>query len=797
MWQDLRFGLRSLTKAPGFTAIAVLTLALGIGANTTIFSVVNTVLIRPLPYANPERILLVADTIPGGGPTTSSLPKFRFLHEHAKSFSAIAALTERWVQVSGPAPAPPAEIPGARVAADFFEVFGVKPAMGRVFQPNEGEPGATPVAVIADSLWKNRFGSDPSIIGKSFAVNGLSTAVIGVMPAGFEYPPDTQIWIPRIYEHSVITPIQIERGASYLAYYARLRGGVDLQSAEAELALLSRQYDASHPGFGDTGRTMSATPLRETLVNGYRLILLVLLGAVAFVLLIACANVANLLLARAVARQSEIAIRASLGASRRRLLVQFLTESVLLASLGAALGLAIAYWSSRVIRTWTDLPRAGEIHIDVSVLIFTLAVAVLTGVLFGLGPALQASRIDLNDALKSRGRAVAAGGKLREIMIASEVALAMILLTGAGLLMRSFLRLESVNPGYRTQNLVTMRVALSPQRYPGAARRVAFYDRVLERIAAIPGVSNAALANTLPPAGRAIAYFFNIEGRPALEPTKAPIAWMHSISPNYFQTLGVPLLAGRGFTEADSAGAPLVAIINQTMARRFWPDEDPVGQHIVYSREAVAVQIVGVAGDMKIGGLGDNSSYNILFVPYRQRPFQTMSIIARGPVSIAQDVRREILAIDRDQPVANIRTMEEAVADSVAAPRLRTALIAGFASLALILAAIGIGGMVAWSVTQRTNEIGIRMALGARPSNILGMILRQAFTMIGAGQIAGIIGAFALTRVLASFLFGISAADPLTFLTVALLLSLVALLASVFAARRALRVDPMIALRLS
>jgi putative ABC transport system permease protein len=442
------------------------------------------------------------------------------------------------------------------------------------------------------------------------------------------------------------------------------------------------------------------------------------------------------------------------------------------------------------------LPRADEIHIDPSVLLFTAAVAIFTGVLFGLGPAMHSARVDLNDTLKAGGRGIVGGGKLRGAMIAAEVALAMILLTGAGLLMRSFLRLENVDPGFRTGDLVTMRVSLAAQRYPRPEQRSAFYDRLLERVQSIPGVRGAAIANALPVQGRAIAYFFNIEGRPALESTKAPVAWMHSISPDYFQTLGIPVLAGRAFNMADTSSAPLVAMINQTMARRFWPNEDPIGKRIIYSREGVTVQIVGVTPDLKIGGLGDNSANNILFVPYRQRPFLSVEIVARGPSSIAQDVRREVLAIDRDQPVANVRTMSEVLADSMTQPHLRTALIGGFAALALTLAAIGIGGMVAWSVTQRTNEIGIRMALGARPADVFAMILRQAFTMVGAGQLAGLAGALALTRVLSNFLFGVSPEDPATFLVVTIVLACVAFSACVFAARRALRIDPLIALRL-
>ena len=788
-----------LIQAPGFTAVALLTIALGIAANTTIFSLVNSILLQPLPYPNPERLVQVGDIYPATGTIiTSSLPKFTFIRDHARSFSAFTAVTDRRFQVNGPAPALPAEIFGARVSSDFFSVFGVNPASGRTFERAEDQPGAPPVVVISEKLWRIRFGADPNVIGKNIGVNGASTTIIGIMPAGFDYPDGTEIWIPRIFEHSVITPVQIQRGASYMIFYARLADGVAAQTAQAEMDLLSRQYDAAHAGFGDVGRGMRILPLRETIVGDSRRLLLVVFGAVGFVLLIACANVANLLLARAIARQKEVAVRVSLGASRLRLFVQFLTESLLLASLGGTLGLLISLWATRLIRGIGPdiLPRANEVHIDLRVLLFTAALAMLSSILFGLGPALHSARLDLNEALKATGRGIAAGSKLRAVMMTCEVALAMILLSGAGLLMRSFLRLANVDPGFRPDHLVTMRVSLAAARYPSRPQQVEFYDRVLDRLASLPGVRNASLASALPVNGRTLAYFFNVDGRPPLDPSKAPTAWMHSISPNYFETLGIPFLAGRAFNAADNAGAMPVAIVNQTMARRFWPDENPVGNHFTYAREAISVQIVGVSADVKIGGLGNTGPDNLFYVPYRQRPFLGATIIARGPESLVSAAPREILAIDPDEPVSDIRTMEQAISDSISQPRLRTAVIGAFALLAVLLAAIGIAGMVAWSVSQRTAEIGIRMALGARPSNILGMVLRQAFAIVGAGQLLGLAGALALTRVLSSFLFGISPEDTLTFVSVLVLLGGIALAASMIAARRALSVDPVIALRI-
>ena len=556
MLQDLRFGMRMLSRSPGFTAMALLTLALGIGANTTIFSVVNSVLLRPLPYENPSRIVQVQDMV-GAAPITSSYPKFSFLRDHARSFSALAAVSFTRLQLAGPSTAPPAEVTAMRVSAELFKMLGVKPIAGRWFLDSEDRPGADPAAIIGYSLWQNRFGGDPSAVGTTVSLDGISTAIVGVMPPGFDFTSEVEVWVPKPFESSLITPKQIQNGASYLLLFARLADGVDAHAAEAEVRILATQYDAGHRGFGDTGRTEAIVPLRETFVSDVRRILLVLLGAVGFVLLIASANVANLLLARAIARRKEVAIRASLGASRQRLLLQFLMESLLLSAIGATLGLLLASWSIRLLGTLGPriLPRAGEIHLDGTVLAFTAIVAFVTAIVFGLGPAVHASRVDLNEALKAGSRTLTHGGRLRGIMVAAEVAFATILLTGAGLLLRSFLRLESVDPGFRPENLAIMRMGLAPARYTTRARQVAFFDRVLERAATLPGVRDAALASGLPVNGRTIGYFYNIEGRPALPPNKAPAAFLHSISPGYFRTLGIPLIAGRAFSEAEKEPA--------------------------------------------------------------------------------------------------------------------------------------------------------------------------------------------------------------------------------------------------
>jgi putative ABC transport system permease protein len=794
--QNLRFGLRMLRKSPGFTGLALLTLALGIGANTTIFSVVNSVLLRPLPYKDPDRIVQLQDMI-GSNAITSSFPKFSFLRDRAHSFSALAAISFATFQVNGPANAAPAEVTGLRVSSEFFRVLGVNMALGRAFSDEEDRPGGPAVAVISYALWQNRFASDPAVTGKTVALDGTPTTIVGVAPAGFRFPSETEIWIPKTFEHAIITRAQIQAGASYLLLYGRLAAGVAAMAAQAEVSALNQQYDVAHRGFGDTGRTVALVPLRESFVGDVRRILLVLLGAVGFVLLIATANVANLLLARAAARQKEVAVRAALGAGYARLLGQFLTESLLLAMMGAVAGVALSLVGARMIGRLSPniLPRAGEIKVDGAVLAFTAGIAVLAGVLFGLGPALHAMRVDLNEALKATSRGIARASGLRGFMIAAEVALATILLTGAGLLMRSFLNLESVDPGFRPDNLVVMRIGLAPARYPQPAQQSEFYHRVLEKVAATAGVHDVALANALPTRGRAIGYFFNIEGRPPLEPAKAPTAWLQSISPGYFHAMGIPLLAGRGFTDSDDAAAPLVAIINQNMARRHWPNEDPLGRVIVYSRERLRLKIVGVCANVKAGGLGDASRDDLMYVPYRQRPYLAMWVVARGPSSIANAMRTDVAAIDPEQPVTAIQSMQAFISDSVSQPRLRTALIGSFAALALILAMIGIAGVVAWSVSQRTNEIGVRMALGASRMNVMSMVVQQSFVMIAAGQVVGVAGALALTRVLSNFLFGVTAEDPLTFAAVVGAMAVAALSTCVLAARRALQVDPVIALR--
>lgn len=804
--QDFRYGFRILIRSPGFAALAAITIALGVGANTTILSIVNGILLTPLPFPEPQRIMQLSDSrdLQGSVTVMMSYPKFRALDDHSRSFESLAGISFSSFQLgSGAAHEIPVQVAGVRVSEAFFRVLAVQPALGRTFLKEEDRDGGAKVAIISHRLWATRFGGDPGVIGRSIPLDGESATVIAVMPADFDYPEQTDIWLPRPFESAVITRAQMENGAGFLSVIGRLRRGVDVKQARAEADTLSRQYSQEHPGFTDAGHGIIIDQLRQVLVQDIRSTLLILLGAVGLVLLIATANVANLLLARAIGRQKEIAVRGALGAGRSRLIAQFLSESVLLAGFGAALGLALAFACLSIVNKLDPavLPRASEIHIDGAVLGFTIAVSLLTGILFGLGPALHSSRMDLNDALKASTRGTTGGvrgTRLRSAMTIAEVAVAVILLTGAGLLIRSFLRLEAVDPGFRRDHLLTMHIALPTGRYSHQPQQTAFYDRVLERAGSVPGVREAAVTSALPLAGSGIIYFFNVEGQPSLGPGRDPVAWLESVSPGFFDTIGVPLVKGRWFTDADRAETRPVVVVNQTMARRYWPNDDPIGKHLTYSREHITCEVVGVVGDTKMRGLNGGGPSEQMYVPYRQKPFLAMWLVTRSasdPASVASSVRRELLAIDADQPVTDVRTMEDVIADSVARPRLRMIVMGAFAALAMVLAVIGIFGVIAWSVSQRTAEIGIRMALGAEPGAVRRMVVFEGMRVIAVGVVIGTAGALGLTRLLSTVLFGTSAADPATFAGVVVVLGAAALVACYLAAQKATRVDAIVALR--
>jgi putative ABC transport system permease protein len=802
LWQDVRFGVRMLVKSPTFTIVAVLALALGIGANSAIFSVVNTILLRPLPYPDPDSLVMVwEERAKAGYPRDTPSPaNFISWKEQSQTLLGMSAYTNLSVSLTGVGE--PERIEGQRVSASLFPLLGVEPHMGRAFLPEEDQPGGNRVAMMSHGLWQRRFGSDPNIVGKALTLNGESRTIVGVMPANFEFPSrEIEIWVPIAFPPEEAA----RRGAHFLQVIARTKPGVSVEQAQAEMhtvaAGLQQQYPQTNTAVGAT-----LIPLHEHLVGDIRPALLILLGAVGFVLLIACVNVANLLLARASARQKEIAVRIALGAGRLRLIRQFLTESILLAGMGGVVGLLLAVWSIKLLTAFipANISQAKSISIDAGVLLFTVGISLLTGLIFGLAPALQASRFSLNDTLKEGGRDSTSGGRggrVRNLLVVTEIALALVLLIGAGLLINSFWHLRNVDPGFQTDHLLTMKVVLPPLKYPDTGRRAAFYDELTQRVQALPGVRAASVTTNLPLTNRGNAMGFTVEGRPEPAPGQTSSAVTRVVSPNYFQTMGIKLLRGREFTDQDSADAPVVLVVGETMAKRFWPGEDPVGKRLKFgsfNSTAAWLSVVGVVKDVKHFELNTNDREQV-YLSYKQAGFfEPRDLVVRTevePLGLAASVRSAVWGIDKDQPVSNIRTMDEIVSESVARQRFNTLLLGIFAVVALILASIGIYGVMSYSVTQRTHEIGIRMALGAQALDVLKLTVGQGLKLVLLGLFIGLAAAFGLTRVMSSLLFGVSPTDPITFVVIPLVLFAAAMLASYIPARRAARVDPLIALR--
>jgi len=799
---DLRYAARVLAKNPGFTAVAVIALAVGVGANSVIFSAVNTILLRPLPYKDPDRLVMVfEDASALGYPRDTPAPaNFIDWRDQNKVFEGMAALADVSVNLTGAGE--PERLDGKRVNASLFPTLGVEPQLGRWFTPEEDQPGANRVVMLSHALWQRRFGSDPAIVGKTIMLNGAGFSIVGVMPESFQFPErEDQFWIPIAFSQNEAA----RRGSHYLQVVARLRPGVSLGQAQAEMSAIAARLQQQYPE-QDTGVGAAVVPLHEQLVGNMRTVLLVLLGAVGFVLLIACANVANLLLARAAARQKEIATRIALGASRLRLVRQLLTESVLLAVLGGGVGLLLSVWGVRVLKVFIpdNISQAKEIAVDARVLVFTLLVSLLTGLVFGIAPALQATNFNLNETLKEGGRGPAMGGRgnrVRRVLVVAEVAVSLVLLIGAGLLVNSFLRLRGVDPGFRTDHVLTMSVTLPPLKYPDHARREAFYTELIDRVGALPGVKSAAVASQIPLIKQGDSVGVVFEGRPLPEPGKENIVATRVVSPRYFETMGIRLLRGRVFDNQDRIGSPVVAVISDSMARRYWPGEDPVGKRLCPGRPQTPddwVTVVGVVGDVLQYGL-DADQKPQMYLSYQQSdyfvPRRLVVSTSVEPEGMTSAVRAAVWAIDRDQPVSDIETMDAVLSDSIARQRFSALLLGVFGLVALLLAAVGIYGVMAYTVTQRTHEIGLRMALGARAGDVLKMVVRQGMALALGGVGLGLIGGLALTRVIASLLFGVSATDPLTFAGVSLLLIFVTLVACFVPARRATKVDPLSALR--
>ena len=803
LWQDLRYGARMLRKHPSVTLVAITALALGIGANTAIFSIVNAVLLRQLPYKDSERLMMLweSDTRRGGTQTGFSYPRFTYLRDQQQSFDAIAAYTTRSFTIAGQDG--PMLVQGAHISGDFFGTTGIGPAFGRTFTREEDQPGASPVAILGHELWQNQLGGNPNVVGQSITVDGQSLTVVGIMPPGFKLFEETiDLWVPRVYETNFMTPQSIERGAIYLAVFGRLKSGVSLEQARAALNVINEQYRQAYPGNSDAPNGMGMGSLHEYLVGDVRSTLLLLLGAVGFVVLIACANVANLLLARVAARHKEIAVRKALGATFWRLMRQMLTESILLSVIGGAFGLIVALVGLKLVVGNVGpevIPRGDEIKLDGGLLTFTLLISVLTGVVFGVVPALFQARMNSNESLKG-GRGDSGSRRrhrLHQGLIISEVALTLVLLIGAGLLIRSFLRLRNVNTGLDPRGVLTMQISLPSTRYADSAQQAAFYDQLMEKVKSLPGVTAAGATTRLhlDEPGGTVRFF--PEGQTDLG-LQNPQARLRVVSPQYFETLSIPLVQGRMFTERDTAAGPRVMLINESMARRSFPNQNPIGKKITYTTERLECEVVGVIRNAK-SAMIETQSPEELYVPYTQRNAPNVTLVVRGnsgdPLSLSQEVRRQVQAVDQDQPVAKIRAMDQVIAATLSQPRFTAMLLLIFAAVALVLASIGIYGVMSYSVTERTKEFGIMMAVGARQRDVLKMVLGQGMILAAIGVVVGLLAVIPLRRVLLSQVFGISATDPLTLVIVSLLLMAVALLACYIPALRATRVDPLDALR--
>jgi predicted permease len=808
--QDIRYGFRVLLKSRGLSVVAIMALTLGIGANTAIFSVVNAVLLKPLPYPESERLVRIFEKSPQFDTMSISYPNFLDWQERNQSFEHIAAFRYDGFNLTGGDA--PERIQGRLVSATFFSILGTSPAIGRAFLPEEDKPGGNPAVILSSGLWQRRYGADRGILGNSLTINGHDYTIVGILPADFSFYSQAEVFLPI----GAIDDVSTRSRELHPGFQAvgRLKPGVTLEQARIEMENIARSIAEENPKT-NTEQSVTLRSMYEDVVGDIRPILLVLVGAVGFVLLIACANIANLLLARAAARQKEIAIRTALGASRLRIIRQLLTESILLSITGGALGLLLALWGTdALVAAIPDtIPRAENIGLDSGVFGFTLAVSLLTGIVFGLMPALQASKPDLNESLKEGGRGSTSGRhRVRSLLVVCEIALALVLLIGAGLMIRSIMRLRDVAPGLDPHNVLTMQIPLSSSIASDPAKIRTFYQQLLERVHAVPGVQSAAINSNMPLTGEDSEAPFWVGAGPRPAPEDITFALMYPTTPGYLKAMGVPLLKGRFLSEQDTEKAPTVIVIDELMARGLFANEEPIGKRItipgIGGIPDILCEIVGVVGHVKHFGLDMDVKSKVqyqFYLPFFQVPdlflpalSGNVTLMARtqaDPNSMTAAIKKEALAVDKDQPINNVRTMEQILSTSISQQRFSMLLLGIFAGVALILAAVGIYGVMSYSVAQRTHEIGIRLALGASRSDVLRLVVGQGMALTAAGVSAGLIGAFLLTRLMESLLFAVSATDPLTFIVIALLLAGVALAASFVPARRATKVDPMIALR--
>lgn len=801
IWRDLRFGLRSLLRSPGFAAVAILCLALGIGANAALFSVLNAVLLRPLPFAQPDRLVRIFEKQGGMSQGSVSVPNFRDWAEQSTSFEQLAAYqigNRNLQQGTGE----PERIQTVEATPNLFSLLGARPLRGRVFKPGMDESGKAKIAVVSEELWRTRLGGVPSLVGGTIRLDGVPYTVIGIMPASFYFPAggsSTGIW--TLFEPS--PEAASARGDHFLAVIGRLKPGTTLEQATTQLVTVAARIEKEHPA-EQTGRSVLLQPLRETVVGQVRPALLILFGAVGLVLLIACANVANLLLARTAVRQHEVAIRLALGASRSRVVRQLLLESLVLSFTGAVLGLLLAQWGLAALTPLAEgaLPIFKGFPLDGRVFSFLLAISVLSALAFGAVPAFQASHEKVRDSLsESAGEKTTGGGHqklFRSALVILEIAVSLVLLVGAGLLLRGFLALSSTPPGLVAENVLTAHLPVPAAQLEGSTVRV--FRPALEKIRAIPGVRSAAVISMLPIQNAWNNGEFAIEGRPAPQPGQEPLAELRAASPGFFQSLGIPILRGRDFTESDGESGPLVTIINEALARKYFPGEDPIGRRLRRKEEGV-LTIVGVVGNVRQAGLGYAPLMEIYF------PYAAASAMGRlgdavlvvrtavPPESVTGEVRAAVTSVSPALPLYNVLTMEQVIDRSLASRRLNLWLLAVFAGIALVLSAAGLYGVISYLVAQRTRELGVRIALGAQRRDVIGLVMRQGASLTGLGILLGLLGAFVFTRVLGSLLYGVSAHDPLTFAAFAAMLAAVALLATWLPARRASRVDPILAIR--
>jgi putative ABC transport system permease protein len=793
--QDLRYGARMLMKSPGFTLIAVVTLALGIGANTAIFSVVNATLIRALPYHNPNRMIVLSAVLTGGGRDLMSIEEMREFQARAQSLEDLTGIISQSVNLTGGER--PDRVRGAYVTANFFQVFNLKPVTGRTFAPGEDRPGVEKVVVVNEKIWRERLGGDPNLTGKKLILNGEPFSVIGVAPPGFRQPQDADV---EVWMGAAAYPGNTaQRDFRFLFGIGHLKPGVDLEQSQAEMNTIANQLALVYPG-ENTGRGAKVDYLHEIMVGGLRRMLYLLFATVGMILLIACANLANLLLARGLSRQREMAVRAALGANKWRLIRHLLTEASLLSLAGGGLGLLLAQWGLEALQKLPqNFVRGEDVKVDTSVLLFTLAVAVVTDCLFGLAPAIQLSRPELNTMLKEGGRG--GGGakwnRVRSAFVVAQVALSLLLLLGGGLLIRSFDKLLRVDPGFKPENLLTLEYRLPRNKYQRSEAQWNFHRQVIERIRDVPGVKSVSLVRGLPFSGNGGSAGIILPDREVPPKDRAPVVRFDTAMGNYFETMGIPLIKGRLFNEQDRLDTPRVFLINQTMARRFWPDQDPIGKQIKTNEDGVTGAVIGVVGDAKHYWLEEEPQPQ-MYEPYSQSPGIFATVVVRTtvePMSLAEPVRQAVWEVDSDQPMWEVRTVESLIDQSLADRRFLMVLMGVFAALALALTVIGLYGVMSYAVSQRTQEIGVRIALGAGARNIHRMVLRQGMTLVSIGVAIGLAASWLLTRLMANLLFGVSATDLMTFGSISSLLTIVALLACWIPARRATKVDPMVALR--